>query len=108
MRKVLKKTRWLGLEFFTNDAHADATRRILKHRLKWRSKAPEELVCESESKINSLTAAARKVAKRKTVLVQIIQPTKCKVLQFYYLTFMCGSTCSGRPPLIIKSIQLHC
>lgn len=67
MRKVLKKTRWLGLEFFTNDAHADATHRIWKRRLKWRSKAPEELVCVSEGKNNSLTAAAREVAKQKTV-----------------------------------------
>jgi hypothetical protein len=50
MRKVLKKTRWLGLEFFTNDTHADATLRILKCRLKWRRKAPEEFVCESERK----------------------------------------------------------
>jgi len=88
MRKVLKKTRWLGLEFFTNDARADATHRILNHRLKWRSKAPEKLVCESERKINSLTAAAREVARQKTVLVQIIQPTRCKgftslLLDFY-------------------------
>jgi len=65
--KGIKKTRWLGLEFCTNDAHADATLRILKRGLKWRSKAPEELVCENERKINSLTAAAREVAKHTAI-----------------------------------------
>jgi hypothetical protein len=59
------------LEFCTNDAHADATLRILKRHLKRRSKAPEDLVCENERKINSFTAAAREVAKHRTVLVVV-------------------------------------
>jgi len=28
--------------------------------------------------------------------IQINQPTRCKISQVYYLTFMCGSTCFGR------------
>ena len=74
MGKVLKKTRWLGLEFFTNDAHADATLRILKRRLKWRRKTAEKLVCVCvwvRGKNNTVTAAAREVAKQKTVFVVV-------------------------------------
>jgi len=82
--KGIKKKRWLGLEFFTNDAHADATLRILKRRLKWRSKAPEELVCESERKNNSITAAAREVAKQKTLFV-VVSLMMTELLATHYM-----------------------
>jgi len=31
-------------------------------------------------------------------MIQIIQPKDATVSQVYHLTFMCGSTCSGRLP----------
>jgi len=44
------KTRWLGLEFFANDTHAEATPWILKGRFKWRRKVAKEFVNGSERK----------------------------------------------------------